>query len=127
MLVVGWVVRCVSAAGDAQLPEVTPAVVLVAVVFRICTPVGGRKGCLLADRRTLVVRCHHVISAVIVRYFAHRWVAAGGIAQLAVGNEGGGGVEGWQGEVRQSRGVYREMDKESLNQSSLQTCEASVQ
>ena len=127
MLVVGWVVRCVSAAGGAQLPKVAPAVVLVAVVFRTCTPVGGRKGCLLADRRTLVVRRHHVICAVIVRYFAHRWVAAGGVSQLAVGNKGGGGEEGWQGEVRQSRGVSREVDKESVNQSSLETCEASVQ
>ena len=36
------------------------------------------------------------------RYFAHRWVAAGGVAQLAVGWRGRGqGRLGQQGEVRQ--------------------------
>ena len=97
---------CLGGWECAQLPIVTPAVVLVVLWYSVtCTPVGGRWGCLPADRRALVVRCHHVISTVVVRYFAHRWVAAGGVSQLAVGNKGGGGGEGWQGEVRQSRDV----------------------
>ena len=105
MLVVSYVVRYVSAAVVATLTEVTHAVALVGVVFRLCRPAGGRQGCLLTDRRILVARRHHVIRAVVVRYFAHRWVAAGGVSQLAVGNKGGGCGEGWQGEVRQSRDV----------------------
>ena len=48
-----------------------------------------------------------MISAVVVRYFAHRWVAAGGVAQLAVGKRVGVAVEK-VGRVKCDRvGVYQ--------------------
>ena len=111
MPVVGWVVRCGAASGGAQLPYLLLLSPWFLWRFVVGTPVGGRWGCIPADRRALVVRCHHVISAVVVRYFAHRWVAAGGVAQLAVGKQVGvwvekvGRVSGDR--VRVYRGMWR--------------------
>ena len=43
---------CLGGWECAQLPIVTPAVVLVVLWYSVtCTPVGGRWGCLPADRR----------------------------------------------------------------------------
>ena len=58
------------------------------MAFRGGTPMCGRWGCVPADRRAVVSRGQAVICGVC-SLLCTPGVAAGGVAQLAVGKEGG--------------------------------------
>ena len=70
------------------LPCDTPAVVWVIVAFRGGTSMCGRWGCIPADRRTVVSGGQLVICG-SCSLLCTPGVAAGGVAQLAVGKQVG--------------------------------------